>query len=481
MEIHPADALKTVVRPKIQVILERDGVPELRLKFMDEFIIGNDHACDIVLPDTDVSPRHARVWYAKGAWRIQDLGSRTGTFIDGKQITEAVIETECRVLFGVGGQLLTFDVRELPHQVVTRQLRQVFRASGYVPVSFYRIVLQRMIRRVLKLHAKRYVRIIGVLSVFGAIAAGYAYLKHTEVEKQRAQAEEVFYTMKDLELTISHLEELVRAQGDTSFTGEIEASRQRLQRSSHDYDRFVTELGVYEEDMDETDRLIYRVARVFGECELSMPDDFADEVRRYIGIWKRSNRLETALKRAEQGGLPGRISRALLAEQMPPQFFFLALQESEFDSTACGPSTRYGIAKGMWQFIPSTAIQYGLRTGPLVLHPRMDPLDERHRVDPSTTAAARYLRKIYRGEAQASGLLVLASYNWGDTAVRSLIRALPPNPRERNFWKFLEAYRKRIPKETYDYVFLIFSAAVIGENPSLFGFSFQDPLRDLEH
>jgi hypothetical protein len=135
----------------------------------------------------------------------------------------------------------------------------------------------------------------------------------------------------------------------------------------------------------------------------------------------------------------------------------------------------------MWQFIPSTARQFGLRTGPLSAFSRLDPLDQRHNVDLASAAAAKYLRSIYRGEAQASGLLVLASYNWGDNAVRALIRALPENPRERNFWKFLEAYRKRIPKETYDYVFLIFSAAVIGENPPLFGFSFPKPLRDAAH
>ena len=35
----------------------------------------------------------------------------------------------------------------------------------------------------------------------------------------------------------------------------------------------------------------------------------------------------------------------------------------------------------------------------------------------------------------------------------------------------------RIPQQTYDYVFMIFAAAVIGENPALFGFSFGDPLR----
>ena len=72
----------------------------------------------------------------------------------------------------------------------------------------------------------------------------------------------------------------------------------------------------------------------------------------------------------------------------------------------------------------------------------------------------------------------MASYNWGQTRVRKLIRQLPENPRERNFWELLKRFK--IPRETYDYVFYIFSAAVIGENPSLFGFSFPNPLDDAE-
>ena len=134
-----------------------------------------------------------------------------------------------------------------------------------------------------------------------------------------------------------------------------------------------------------------------------------------------------------------------------------------------------GIAKGMWQFIPETGWRYGLRTGPLVELRRPDPRDERHNFEKSTRAAAAYLRRIYETDAQASGLLVIASYNWGEGNVLSRIRSMPAGPRERNFWKLL--YHKRIPKETYDYVFYIVSAAVIGENPRLFGFDFDNPLK----
>jgi hypothetical protein len=43
---------------------------------------------------------------------------------------------------------------------------------------------------------------------------------------------------------------------------------------------------------------------------------------------------------------------------------------------------------------------------------------------------------------------------------------MPLNPRERNFWTLLAQYPEDIPPQTYNYVFSIVSAAVIGENPA---------------
>jgi soluble lytic murein transglycosylase-like protein len=160
-----------------------------------------------------------------------------------------------------------------------------------------------------------------------------------------------------------------------------------------------------------------------------------------------------------------------------PQFLYVALQESDFRPDAIGPETRFGIAKGIWQIMPETAEQYGLRTGPLLDVREFDAEDERFDPAAATQAAARYLGDLYRGEAQASGLLVLASYNWGTTRVQKRILAMKENPRDRNFWRLLA--QTDMPAETRDYVFKIFAAAVIGEDPKLFGFDFDKPLTSL--
>jgi hypothetical protein len=74
----------------------------------------------------------------------------------------------------------------------------------------------------------------------------------------------------------------------------------------------------------------------------------------------------------------------------------------------------------------------------------------------------------------------MASYNWGEGRVIRLLRSMPENPQERNFWKVLERHRDRVPDETYNYVFYIVAAAVIGENPRAFGFQFDNPLGFLD-
>ena len=247
-----------------------------------------------------------------------------------------------------------------------------------------------------------------------------------------------------------------------------------------DYNRFAQSVRIHEAKFTPKQQLAMRVARVFGESELTMPPQFLAEIESYIAKWKASDRLAKALQTARDKGFLPVIAQELLAQGLPPQFIYLALQESNFDEFISGPRTRSGIAKGMWQFVPETALKYGLKIGPLVDLPRPDPADDRHNWERATKAAAAYLKDLYSTDAQASGFLVMSCYNWGEDSVIPLIRKMPPNPKERNFWRLLAMGKERIPHETYDYVFYIASAAVIGENPRLFGFDFDNPLGFLE-
>ena len=165
-------------------------------------------------------------------------------------------------------------------------------------------------------------------------------------------------------------------------------------------------------------------------------------------------------------------ARILTDNNLTPQFFFLCLVESNFDERAVGPETPSGSAMGLWQFMVPTARKYGLRTARSHHRSAYDPHDERFDPTKSTVAASRYLKWLGNTEAQASGLLILAAYNLGEDKIHKIFDPLPPNPRERNFWRLLT--EKDFPKETADYVLSIFSSAVICADPKLFGFDCPD-------
>ncbi len=55
-----------------------------------ELIIGRDADCDIVIKNSYVSRKHARIFKEKGRYLIEDLGSRYGTVVNGCDVTSPV-------------------------------------------------------------------------------------------------------------------------------------------------------------------------------------------------------------------------------------------------------------------------------------------------------------------------------------------------------------------------------------------------------
>ena len=53
----------------------------------DELIIGRADKCHLVLDDTYVSQMHARIFAKDGGFRVEDLGSTNGTYLNRRRIT----------------------------------------------------------------------------------------------------------------------------------------------------------------------------------------------------------------------------------------------------------------------------------------------------------------------------------------------------------------------------------------------------------
>jgi membrane-bound lytic murein transglycosylase D len=465
--------------PQIAIRIERDASPTKHYQFSQPFRIGRDAECEIMLQDTASSRIHAKVEFRDGRWWYEDLKSTNGSFKDGVRIDRVPLAHTTRVGIGTHGPMLYFTVEGSETLDPTSAQKDLSMSS--VEKHYFGDTggpageRTQMVRKMYKKKKKGFTYIIAGVAVLALAAGIYAFLKHQQLERQRALAEDIFYQMKHMDLDYATLVQKLTQSGDARLKEEAAKYVIRRRELQDKYDEFVKALGIYEVK-DDVDKTILHIARVFGECEVNMPKEFVDEVKFYIEEWKKSPRLRQAIARAEENNYGTIITQAMTGQNLPPHFFFLGLQESDFKKEEIGPATRFGVAKGMWQFIATTAQQYGLRTGPLAALAKFDPADERHDPAKSTKAAAMYLADIYNGEAQASGLLVMASYNWGHNVVKGLIRKMPQNPRERNFWTFFNQYRGKVPKETEKYVFHIVSAAVICENPGLFGFKFKSPL-----
>lgn len=488
MSIEDGKKINQSVPSAIRLKIEKGKADKIDYYFTKPFRIGRDESCEVFLSDSTVSRSHAEFFIEGGNWWVRDLQSGNGTYLDGKKVERELLTGKGRINIGMNGPILSLTIEGISPAVETRMDSHSFthymqhytgdsRADN---LSRHTMMIRRAFEELQKKRERKFVGIIVVIAFLFLAAGSYAVLKHMEVRKQRLLAEEIFYSVKSLELEFSGFLKTARLRKDAKSLENVKKYRARRKEMEKNYDKFVDTLDVYGKRISKKEQVILRVARIFGECEINMPDGFSKEVLKYTKKWKSTKRLENAINRAKRNGYISKVYETLTAHDLPPQFFYLALQESNFNVNAVGPKTKYGIAKGAWQFIPSTAARYGLRAGPLVHLRQSDPRDERHHFGRSTLAAARYLRDIYDTEAQASGLLVIASYNWGERRVIELIRKMPENPRERNFWRLLKNYKRKIPKETYDYVFYIISAAVIGENPKLFGFGFDNPIAQFQ-
>ena len=115
---------------------------------------------------------------------------------------------------------------------------------------------------------------------------------------------------------------------------------------------------------------------------------------------------------------------------LPLELKYMAIIESALNPVAV---SRVG-ATGMWQFMHSTARNYGLRIDSYI-DDRMDPVA-------SVDAAARYLRDAYRIFGDWS--LAISSYNCGSGNVNKAIKRAG----RRDFWSVYQY----LPRETRGYV-----------------------------
>ncbi|GAA8650660.1 lytic transglycosylase domain-containing protein [Helicobacter pylori] len=149
------------------------------------------------------------------------------------------------------------------------------------------------------------------------------------------------------------------------------------------------------------------------------------------------------------------IKNMLIEASVPQEFLFLAMAESKFSSRAYSRKK----AVGIWQFMPSTAKELGLKVNHYI--------DERRDPIKSTQAAITYLKRLYKQTGE--WYLVAMAYNYGLRKVQNAIKAAGTS----DIKILLDEDKKYLPKETREYIRSILSLAL--------KFNSLDNLKDKEY
>jgi hypothetical protein len=173
-------------------------------------------------------------------------------------------------------------------------------------------------------------------------------------------------------------------------------------------------------------------------------------VRFFINQFSKSGRNDLEKTLARSGKYMPMIMQVLHEEGVPEELAHLALIESGFLTHSVSPSG----AVGLWQFVPSTARQYGLRIDSWV-DERRDPLK-------STRAAATYLKDLH--DYFGRWYLAVAAYNAGQGAIDRAMQSSGA----KDFWAL--STKAKLREETRNFVPKFVAASLIAGDPQKYGF-----------
>jgi transglycosylase-like protein with SLT domain/LysM domain-containing protein len=183
------------------------------------------------------------------------------------------------------------------------------------------------------------------------------------------------------------------------------------------------------------------------------------KVRHFIKHYTTTAKDQFQTVLARTGKFMPMISKVLIDEGLPEELAYLALVESELIVSA---RSQVG-AVGLWQFVPATARQYGLRIDQWV--------DERRDPIKSTRAAAAYLKELH--SYYGRWYLVTAAYNAGPGIINKALQSSHAS----DFWEIKG--KAQLREETRNFVPKFIATALIATDPKKYGFTnipYQDPL-----
>lgn len=140
------------------------------------------------------------------------------------------------------------------------------------------------------------------------------------------------------------------------------------------------------------------------------------------------------------------IKDLLNKNDIPQEFLYLAMAESNFKTKAYSPKK----ASGLWQFMPRTGKRYDLNIDEYV--------DERRDLIKSTKAASKYLKSLHKRFGK--WYLAAIAYNCGGGRLSRAIKEAGSD----SLAVLLDSEKKYIPRESRNYIRKIVALAFVGND-----------------
>lgn len=480
--------------------------------------IGRGADCDVrynAQMDTKVSTHHAEVRFEDGNYFVIDTGSSNGTLVNGKKITRQKLRKGDKIAFGAGGPEAEFGIAEdappmgngfgaappspfggpppspfggpppSPYgqppmaagkpkpihkdanalaQEAQQKISMARAMSGGASSGQTMFIMADTLQKVQEAthqkSSKKYGKIImGVVVVALVIGGGMGFV----ILEQKQQLEEIAHKKENADKAIQKIQLQMQLESDpekltaleeqlTLLTGKAQQAIGEMESKDKNKAAELANTG------DELDREIRRILKKFDADTYAVPPLFKERLKFHIDkITKRGGLKDTWKKKKMYWPM---IMKEFSAKGMPEEMAYVAWVESYFDPMA---ESQVG-ARGMWQFMPKTARDYGLR-----VDDNWKTGGHDDRIDPAklTPAAAKYLYNLLSEFGSDSFMLAIASYNKGEGGMRKILHDVGFRKQERDFWHL---YRlKKLPDETLEYVPQILAAAIISNNPQKYG------------
>lgn len=395
------------------------------------FYVGSDPACGaVVASDPTVAGKHVCIYYrAAGKVLVKDLESPSGSQLNGKRLRKtSKLRAGDRVTVGATSTFQCSVWDPLQASRMTGQLRQ--RLSSMSRLSSRRFPVDPASANVfgdLTWRPGNRVKTISIGVMTGLVLALGVFTGVGLLDLRSMNG-------KQLPVELRALTPVPRDSVPSATTG---AS---VVRGAPDKN------FIWDE--------IVNISVRFGETPPSVMDEaFIAQVQLWISRFTHRGYHRELLRRRQQYIAP--IEAALREQNLPMELGFLVWIESAYEIQALSPVG----ARGLWQLMPPTAREYGLRVD---LARKIDD-----RIDPvkSSRAAAAYLNLLIKMFGSQRYLLAIASYNTGQNRVqRYQIASTIRQSRVADFWHLVG----ELPKETVDYVPKFLAAVIVARNPDRF-------------